>query len=459
MMLTDKLLAAAAAEVNEAMLRGLPEPGDCAPEFSTRFEWKMRRVLRRGNHPAAYRVMQRAASIVLVLLIGFASILAVSPTVRANVWGWIRERYESWVIYRYEDSVPSDVEVIEYKLTDLPEGYTEIRRSNMPDIETIVYEDADGSFLFFSYSKNPEAIMYLVKAEGYAIEEIEVRDMKGEVYSAEDASNSNCIIWSDDTENTMFYISGYFNREELIDLAESVCRNGEDQTLEKPVKYVMTALPERYTNIMEFEEYGNYIATYADEEGQVLNFSYGSGNTGSIYIEEKGYDVTSFTICGQQADLYMAIDASNSNGIIWGDRNSGTIFSISAYLDRDELIELAESVRRADGYLLTGLPDGYTMVDAREDSERYISVFINEKEAQMIDFTYGFTDLYLGMDGYDIVPAMVDGKEAELYLSREQDRNNSVIWSDKETRLIFHVSAPMEQDELIALAESVEPIG
>lgn len=337
MMLTDKLLAAAAAEVNEAMLRGLPEPGDCAPEFSPRFERKMRHVLRRGNHPVAYRMMQRAASIVLVLLIGFASILAVSPTVRANVWGWIRERYESWTVYRYEDSVPSDVAAIEYKLIDLPEGYTEIRRSNMPDIETIIYEDADGSCLFFSYSKNPEAIMYLVKAEGYAIEEVEVRDMKGEVYSAEDASNSNCIIWSDDTENTMFYISGYFNREELV--------------------------------------------------------------------------------------------------------------------------ALAESVRRADGYLLTGLPDGYTMVDAREDSERYISVFINEKEAQMIDFTYGFTDLYLGMDGYDIVPAMVDGKEAELYLSREPDRNNSVIWSDKETRLIFYVSAPMERDELIALAESVEPIG
>lgn len=336
MMLTDKLLADAAAEVNEAMLRSLPEPGDCAPEFSPRFERQMRWVLRRGNHPAAYRAMQRAASIALVLLIGFAMLMAVSPTVRANVWGWIRERYESWVIYRYEDAVPSDVAVIEYKLIDLPEGYTEIRRSNMPDIETIVYEDADGSCLFFSYSKNQEAIMYLVKAEGYAIEEVEVRDMKGEVYSAEDASNSNCIIWSDDTENTMFYISGYFNREELIDLAESV--------------------------------------------------------------------------------------------------------------------------RRKDGYLLTGLPDGYTMVDAREDSERYISVFINEKEAQMIDFTYGFTDLYLGMDGYDIVPAMVDGKEAELYLSREPDRNNSVIWSDKETRLIFYVSAPMERDELIALAESVEPI-
>ncbi|MBQ1208769.1 MAG: DUF4367 domain-containing protein [Lachnospiraceae bacterium] len=345
MMLTDKLLAAAAAEVNEATLRVLPEPGDCTPEFSPRFERKMRRVLRRGNHPAAYRVMQRAASIVLVLLIGFASILAVSPTVRAGVYGWIKETYETFV--RYE-------------------------------------------------------------------------------FPGQSAGHD---------------------------------RKGEDQTLEKPVKYVMTALPERYTNIMEFEEYGNYIATYADEEGQVLHFSYGSGNTGSIYIEGKGYDVTSFTICGQQADLYMAIDASNSNGIIWGDRNSGTIFSISAYLDRDELIKLAESVRRADGYLLTGLPDGYTMVDAREDSERYISVFINEKEAQMIDFTYGFTDLYLGMDGYDIVPAMVDGKEAELYLSREPDRNNSVIWSDKETRLIFYVSAPMERDELIALAESVEPIG
>lgn len=337
MMLTDKLLAAAAAEVNEAMLRGLPEPGDCAPEFSPRFEWKMRRVLRRGNHPAAYRVMQRAASIVLVLLIGFAAVMAVSPTVRANVWGWIRERYESWVIYRYEDSVPSDVEVIEYKLTDLPEGYTEIRRSNMPDIETIVYEDADGSFLFFSYSKNPEAIMYLVKAEGYAIEEIEVRDMKGEVYSAEDASNSNCIIWSDDTENTMFYISGYFNREELVALAESVRRADG---------YLLTGLPEGYSAIEVTEDEITYFSAYTNEEdGTILFFSYAiTSGSGYFAVGTEGYEIESVTVNGYQGDLYMGQAPAKNNTIIWSNEAEKLIFYISGPFDRDTMIALAESV-------------------------------------------------------------------------------------------------------------------
>ena len=106
------------------------------------------------------------------------------------------------------------------------------------------------------------------------------------------------------------------------------------------------------------------------------------------------------------------------------------IFFISAHLPREDLFVLAQSVRRADGYLLTGLPDGYTVLAAHEDSESYVSVFLNEEEGQFIDFVYGLTEhgeFYLGMDGYDIVPAMVDGKEADLYLSRESGRNNSVI--------------------------------
>ena len=143
----------------------------------------------------------------------------------------------------------------------------------------------------------------------------------------------------------MFYISGYFDREELVALAESVRRKGEEQTLGKPVKYVMTELPERYTNVLEFDENGNFIATNSDEEGHVLHFYYGAGNTGSVYIEEEGYDVTSVTVCGQQADLYLSIDASNSNGIIWSDRYSGMIFFISAHLPREDLIVLAQSGR------------------------------------------------------------------------------------------------------------------
>ena len=86
MILTEQIIADAAAEVNETMPAGLPEPGACDVEFSAWFHRKMKRVLHRGNHPVAYRVMQRVASVVLVLLIGFAEVMAVSPTVRANIW-------------------------------------------------------------------------------------------------------------------------------------------------------------------------------------------------------------------------------------------------------------------------------------------------------------------------------------------------------------------------------------
>lgn len=46
MKITDKMLAQAAKEVDEAILDQLPDPADCKHEFSPEFEQKMAAVCR-----------------------------------------------------------------------------------------------------------------------------------------------------------------------------------------------------------------------------------------------------------------------------------------------------------------------------------------------------------------------------------------------------------------------------
>ena len=221
MMLTDKLLAAAAAEVNEAMLRVLPEPGDCTPEFSSRFEQKMRRVLRRGNHPAAYRVMHRAASIVLVLLIGFASILAVSPTVRAGVYEWIRENCWPYMHYEWRDCRNPNNIILRYHIPALDEEYKIVYESHNGGVNFECYENESGMQVYFNYTTKYAIIAHNIVQEGGRIEQVTINGNQADVYIYDAEEESNAIIWSE-KNGTVFFISGHFGAEQLIALAESV---------------------------------------------------------------------------------------------------------------------------------------------------------------------------------------------------------------------------------------------
>ena len=94
-MINDTMLRQAAAELAIAMNESLPDPKECAHQFSPKFEKKIKRLTRRTNHPIIYRSLRRVASILLVVVIGFCSVLAVSAEVRATVLGWVKEQNQS----------------------------------------------------------------------------------------------------------------------------------------------------------------------------------------------------------------------------------------------------------------------------------------------------------------------------------------------------------------------------
>ena len=97
-MITDEMLAQAAAELADAINESLPDPSECTHQFSPRFEKKMKRLIRKTHHPFFYRTLRTVASIVLVILIGFGSTLAVSAEAREIVFGWVKQQVDD--LYR-----------------------------------------------------------------------------------------------------------------------------------------------------------------------------------------------------------------------------------------------------------------------------------------------------------------------------------------------------------------------
>ena len=219
-MITDEMIAEAAAELNQALIDSLPDPHECKHQFSKKFERKMEKLIHRVNHPIRHMVLNRVASILLVILLGFTMVMSFSPTARAAVIGWIRQVYESFYSYYFETDVETESNY-RYQIDPLPEGYIEMSYSENNGIYLVAYSN-EKSIIYLSYTEGPDPSKIFVEKEGHFVEEILVNGKIADLYISEDESMPNVILWCDQEKGCLFYISGQLNGVELKKLAESV---------------------------------------------------------------------------------------------------------------------------------------------------------------------------------------------------------------------------------------------
>lgn len=223
-MITDEMLEQAAEEFANAIDMSLPDPSECTHQFSHRFERKMQRLIRRVEHPALYRTLRSAACIVLVMMIGFGSILTVSVEARAAVFSWVKQQYDNFYVYFF-DGKANVAEYVKYSPGWMPEGCVFVTSYETAGGEVYIYTDADDTLIQFSYTSDPSKGNLYVDGVDYHVEQIEVNNCKGEVYLSDDASKTNGIIWNDETNTVLFSVSGNFKKETLIKIAEAIEKN------------------------------------------------------------------------------------------------------------------------------------------------------------------------------------------------------------------------------------------
>lgn len=219
-MITDEMIAEAAAELNQALIDSLPDPHECKHQFSKKFERKMEKLIQRTNHPIQHAMLNCVASVLLVIIIGFAMVMTFSPTARAAVVGWIKETYGRYYSYYFDTDVVQD-DNFKYQIDQLPEGYAEISYVENNGFHMYIYSNEE-AMLVFSYAEGPDPNVLYVEKEGCLIEESIVNGKMADLYISEDGTKPNEIFWCDPESGCIFYISGYFDGERLKILAESV---------------------------------------------------------------------------------------------------------------------------------------------------------------------------------------------------------------------------------------------
>lgn len=113
---------------------------------------------------------------------------------------------------------------------------------------------------------------------------------------------------------------------------------------EPTVQYELPAIPDGYTLFYEKEDNGMVAKVYKDSEERFLKFMYAHNADEQFWLFDMTYsELTPTKVNGIDADLLLSHDENTANSILWV-LPDNTAFFLSAFLDEEDLIRLAESV-------------------------------------------------------------------------------------------------------------------
>ena len=219
--LTDEMLTQAAKQVAESMKASLPVPKECHHEFPPEFERDMKRLAaqtERRRHMRRY--LQRVAAACLAVVISLRTWLAVDAEARAAFVQWVKTVYEQSVVYEFFHSGEAQNEA-GYMLGWVPDGYTLENEVGGEIITTLIYLNGEDA-IYFTYEQATDGAQTKLFTDDAGTEPVIVNGAEGEFYLSQDSAESNSMVWFDGKNNILFSISGFIDKDTMIEMAESV---------------------------------------------------------------------------------------------------------------------------------------------------------------------------------------------------------------------------------------------
>ncbi len=219
--LTDEMLTQAAKQVAASMKASLPVPEECHHEFPPELEHDMKRLIARTERRRHMRrYLQRVAAACLAVVISLSTWMAVDAEARAAFVQWVKTVYEQSVVYEFFHSGKTQAET-GYRLGWVPEGYVLENIIGGEAVTTVVYQN-DEDAIYFTY-EHPEDVAQVTVYPGDSdVESVWVAGMPGEFYLSKDQAESNSLVWADEERGVLFSISGFFDKEGMVRMANSV---------------------------------------------------------------------------------------------------------------------------------------------------------------------------------------------------------------------------------------------
>ena len=224
-MISNFLLRQATEEYHEESMSAIPTENEIDHVFSDRFEENMKSVIKKNNHPQLKRVLRMAASFALVILVAGGSVMALSPTARAAVIGWLFGQDGTTFSYTsMGEESESDV-YYKYELPQIPECYYLWQEIVDESQSILLYaEEETGHLLKVTASPNDgtRAMFLLTTTDEKST--VQIGDVTADFYLSESEDVSSGLAWVDPDTDYLICLDGFFSKEELIEMAQSLIK-------------------------------------------------------------------------------------------------------------------------------------------------------------------------------------------------------------------------------------------
>lgn len=193
---------------------------DAMSELNDKYVMEAVSYLRKSK-PHFNTWLSKVACVFLAILLTGSAVLTFSVEARAAFFGWVREQIENYYEYFFEGEVLVN-DLKEYELGWLPENLELIYSGDTAGGKVYIYNDESNALIQFSYISDPNSQkMYVDNAYNEKVA-VTINGNPGEISITTGEDETDTIIWINADTNTLFSISGHFDQETFIRMAESV---------------------------------------------------------------------------------------------------------------------------------------------------------------------------------------------------------------------------------------------
>lgn len=218
----DNVLNAALREVVSREFADIPQhENEIAYKFSDGFTRRMDK-LTKAEKSRFWRmtntIPKRVAAVFVVIMLITLTACSI-PTVRAAVVDFIKETYDN-CIRLFTGEAGSKMISEHYVLTELPEGFTEINRTETDPMYITHYQNSDGDEIVLTQSITDQFSIHMDNEHGI-ISEINLSGMNITIYESDDCM---VAVWLQDQYAFDLTVYGDYDMDFIIKLVGTVKR-------------------------------------------------------------------------------------------------------------------------------------------------------------------------------------------------------------------------------------------
>ena len=165
--------------------------------------------------------LSKVACVFLAVLLTGSAVLTFSVEARAAFFGWVREQVETYYMYFFEGNA-AVTEPAKYELGWMPENCIFVTSYETAGGEVYIYTDERDTLIQFTYTSEPDNEKVYVDCAEYTEKQVTINGNTASLFIAPSEDNTDDIVWTDPNTNTLFFISGHFDQETFIKIAENV---------------------------------------------------------------------------------------------------------------------------------------------------------------------------------------------------------------------------------------------